>query len=74
LIGETEFVVPQRCNVNLNRLIQRDILGDGLGVSYRAIAISLFLCALALAEPRRRRERALSAARNRYGFATGSCS
>jgi hypothetical protein len=39
LIGETEFVVPQGCNFNLNRLIQRDILGDGPGVSYRAIAI-----------------------------------
>jgi hypothetical protein len=39
LIGETEFVVPQCCNLHLNRLIQWDILGNGSSVSGRAIAI-----------------------------------
>jgi hypothetical protein len=39
LIGETEFLVPQRYNFPLNQLIQRDILDDGSGVPGRAIAI-----------------------------------
>src|SRR6516165_7373344 len=38
LIGGAEFVVPQRCNFPLNRLIQ-SILADESGVSSRAPAI-----------------------------------
>ena len=59
LIGETEFVVLQRCNFRLNRLIQRDIQGDGSGFRVVRSRFSLYLCALAPAGPRRWSEQAL---------------
>jgi len=59
LIGETEFVVPQRCNFLLNRLIQRDLLGGGSGVRVVRSRFSLYLCPLALARSRRWSEQAL---------------
>jgi hypothetical protein len=59
LIGETEFVVPRRCNFFLNQLTPWDILNDGLGVRVVRSRFSLYLCALALAGPHRWSEQAL---------------